>query len=80
MSDAVWVGWFVTWTLFAAWVVFLNGADWLEENWFVAGAIDWLTATWTAEQIRVYFGLGWFPTAAWFVVGLVDPEARWFWF
>ena len=79
MPVGVWIACFTAWTVFTAWIVFGRGANWLEDNLAVAAVVDWFSATWSAEQFRVYFGLWWFLVAGWFVFGLFDQDVRTFW-
>jgi hypothetical protein len=79
MSLEVWVLLFAATVLFWAWVIFWGGADWLEESVFSILLFGYDTEYASARFIRFYAWLSLLGTGIWFVVGLVNPQAR-FWY
>lgn len=62
--------------LFWIWILAWGGASRLE-GWRAFFLVNWFTAHWNAEQLRLYALCILFFQAIWFVVGLFKPEFRW---
>jgi hypothetical protein len=81
MSLLIWVLLFALLMLFWCWVIFWGGADWLEESGFSVLLFwsYWWREDVSARLIRFYAWLSLIGTVIWFVAGLVNPKAR-FWY
>jgi hypothetical protein len=55
-------GFFLGWTAFAAWIVFFDGAEWLEDTWigaFIFALFYDLWFTSPATAVKVWVGVIW---------------------
>jgi hypothetical protein len=78
MSVWVWIGVFALSTLLTSWVLFWGGADWLEDNTLAAYLIDFLSASMSSGQIKLFFLIAWVIHLGWFTFGLFFPNSRFF--
>lgn len=60
---------FAAWTLCTAWVVFLGGANWLEDTVTAAFVVHPAALNWSADGIRLYVGLGWLGSVVLWLLG-----------
>lgn len=60
---------FVAWTLFAAWVMFLGGGDWLEDTVTSAFVVHPGALNWGASGIKLYVGLAWIGSVVLWLLG-----------
>ncbi len=74
----LWIGLFLAASLFAFWVLFWGGADWLEGSFLAAFLVHFRAAAWTADGIKVFVAIGWFGEGVWFVIGLFNRDVRHF--
>lgn len=81
MPLLLWVLLFVLFMLFWCWVIFWGGAERLEESGFSVLLFwsSWWYGDVSARLIRFYAWLSLIGTVLWFVAGLVNPKAR-FWY
>jgi hypothetical protein len=61
-----------------AWVLALGGAEWLEGSWLAGLLVHVRGPELSAEGLKVIAGLLWLFEAIWFVIGLFEPDGRWF--
>jgi hypothetical protein len=76
MSLAIWISMFGVYSIFALWVLFSGGADWLERSFVVLLLVSRRSANWSADGIKIFVGLSWLVVAFWFVVGIFDLDVR----
>ena len=55
-------------TVFAVWVVFLGGAEWLEGTIKSAFLLNANAASWHATGIKAYVAIMWVGSLLWFLV------------
>jgi hypothetical protein len=78
MSILMWSLLFGLHTIFAVWVVFLGGADWLEGTLLSLFVVSTTAAEWTPGGIKVIVALTWIAGLIFFVIGLFEVDARHF--
>ena len=61
--------------LFLWWILYWNGARWLE-GWKSFFLVSWFAAAWTEEQLRLYAFCLLGVQVVWCVIGLWKPEFR----
>jgi len=74
-----WVIVFAATSLLWAWILFWGGADWLEDTFLSGFLVHPLSSRWSADGIRLFVGFTWLGESIWFVVGLLAPQARFWW-
>jgi hypothetical protein len=78
MDLLMWIAIFAANSLFWAWIVFWDGAEWLEGS-FLSGLLLWFHApAWPAQGIRLFAAGTWACQTIWFVVGLFSAAVRLF--
>jgi len=76
MGLSVWIALFVASSLFWCWLLFWDGAEWLEGSWLAALFVHVRAVTWSAEGIKAFAALSWFFQGIWFAIGLFVREVR----
>lgn len=75
MSLWLWILSFFAYSAFSYWVVFRDGADYLE-GWKSFFLVHTLAPRWSAEGIKLFVFLSWPVSALAFLVGLFKPGLR----
>ena len=76
MEDPVWVGMFVVDILFWLWIAKWGGAESLSGGTLGCLLLGWLSLL-EEEHLKAIAWLMIACSTAWFIVGLIDPAARW---
>jgi hypothetical protein len=77
MAVAMWVAVYVAQALFWLWLARWGGARSVQ-GWRAAWLLHPVAWRWDAKLIRVFAWLSFAASTVWFVVGLIDPGARFF--
>jgi len=76
VSVLIWIAVYAAGSLFWSWILFWEGADWLEGS-FLSGLLFWYNAPeWSSEGIKVFAACSWFLQTIWFIAGLFSPGIR----
>ena len=76
MPTGSWIALFVAQMLFWLWVARYGGARWLAGRTAAALLIHSHAPQWGEEGLKLFGWASLIATVLWFVVGLMDPEAR----
>jgi hypothetical protein len=71
-----WILCYVIDFLLWAWIIWWDGAEWLEGTFTSAFLVSWLAPTWSAEGIRLFAWLSLLVSIVAFVVGFFVPDLR----
>ena len=74
MDLLIWLLIFLASSLLWAWIIFWDGAEWLEGSILSGILISYRALAWTPTGIRVAAACLWTGQTIWFIAGLFNPH------